>query len=62
MSRVAINKSNVKKQSIAEAAAASTTDWVVAPEITTNANAQDEAYRQNTACLESIGVKEEFVA
>ena len=44
-SNVAIKKSDVKRQSIAEAQAASSTINIVAPEITTNANAQDEADR-----------------
>ena len=57
-SNVAIRKSDVKKQSIAEDEAASSTDNIVAPEITTNADAQDEADRQNTARLAAIGVKE----
>ena len=61
-SNVAIKKSDVKKQLIAEAAEASTTEWLVAPEITTNADAQDESYRQNTARLAEIGVKEAIVA
>ena len=42
-SNVAIRKSDVKKQSIAEAEAASLTENIVAPKITTNANSQDEA-------------------
>ena len=57
-----IKKSNIKKKSIAEAAAASTIDWVAAPEITTNADAQDEADRQNTACLAAIGINEAITA
>ena len=61
-SNVAIPKSNVKKQSIVEAKAASSTDNIVAPEITTNANAQDEADRHNTARLAAIGVKEAIKA
>ena len=61
-SNVAIPKSNVKKQSIVEAKAASSTDNIVAPEITTNANAQDEADRQNTARLVTIGVNEAMAA
>ena len=61
-SNFAIRKSNVKKQSIAEAEAASSTDNIVAPKITTNANAQDEADRQNTARLAAIGVKEAIKA
>ena len=43
---------------IAKATTDSTTDWFVTPEITTNANAQDEADRKNTARLSAIGVKE----
>ena len=57
-SNVAIKKSDVKKQSISEAAAASTTDWVVVLDNTTNVDTQDEAHRQNTDCLTAIGVKE----
>ena len=38
-SNIAIKKSNVKRQSIAKAAAASSTTNIVAPEITTNADA-----------------------
>ena len=41
---------------------ASSTGNIVAPEITTNANAQDEADRQNTARLAKIGVKEAISA
>ena len=48
-SNVAIKKSNVKKLSIAKAAEANTTYWAVAPEITTNADAQDKLDRKNTA-------------
>ena len=59
---VAIKKSNVKRQSIAEAQAASSKINIVAPEITTNANVQDEADRQNTARLAVIGVKEAISA
>ena len=61
-SNVAIKKSDVKRQSIAEARAASSTINVVAPDITTNADAQDEADRQNMAQLASIGVKEAIAA
>ena len=57
-SNVTIRKSDVKKQSIAEAEAASLTDNIVAPKITTNADAQNEANRQNTARLAAIGVNE----
>ena len=42
-SNVAIKKSNVKKESIVEAEAASLTEKIVAPKITTNANSQDKA-------------------
>ena len=45
-SNVAIKKSDVKKHSIAKAAVFSTTDSVVVPEITTNADAQYKADRQ----------------
>ena len=44
-SNVAIKKSDVKRQSIAKAAAASSATNISAPKITTNANAQDEADR-----------------
>ena len=61
-SNVAIKKNDVKKQSIAEAQASSLTGNIVATEITTNADAQDEADRQNTARLVAIGVKEAIAA
>ena len=61
-SNVAIRESNVKKQSIVEAEATSSTDNTVAPKITTNADAQDKADRQNTARLTTIGVKEAMAA
>ena len=61
-SNIAIKKINVKRQSITEAQAASSTINIVAPEITTNANAQDEADRQNTARLLMIGIKESIAA
>ena len=51
-------KNDVKRQSISKAAAARTTDWVFALDIIINANAQDKIYRQNTARLAAIGVKE----
>ena len=54
---VAIKKSNVKRHSIAEAQAASSTINIVAPKITMNADAQDEADSQNTERLAAIGVK-----
>ena len=57
-SNVTIKKSYLKRQSIAKAQAASSTINIIAPEITTNANAQDEANRQNTAQLAAIRVKE----
>ena len=44
-SNVAIKKSDVKRQSIAEAQAASSKINIVAPEITTKADVQDEADR-----------------
>ena len=56
-SNVAIKNSNVKRQSITEAESASSTINIVAPEITTNADAQDEADRQDTAQLAAIRVK-----
>ena len=61
-SNVTIKESNVKRQSIAEEQAASSTINTVAPKITTNANTQDEADRQNTARLTAIGVKEAIAA
>ena len=61
-SNVAIKKSDVKRQLIAEAQAVSSTSNIVAPEITTNANAKDEADRQNTARLAAIGLKEAIAA
>ena len=57
-SNVAIKKSDIKRHSTAEAQASSSTINIVAPEITTNADAQDKADRQNTARLAAIGVKE----
>ena len=44
-SNVAIKKRNVKRQSIAEAQAASSTINIVVPKITKNADAQDKADR-----------------
>ena len=61
-SNIAIKKINVKRQSITEAQAASSTINIVAPEITTNANAQDKADRQNTARILTIGIKESIAA
>ena len=61
-SNVAIKKSNVKRQSIAEAQVASSTSNIVAPEITMNADTQDESDRQNTARLAAIRVKEAISA
>ena len=61
-SNVAIKKSNAKRQSIAEAQAASSTINIVAPKITTNADAQDKADRQNTARLMEIGIKQTIAA
>ena len=61
-SNVAIKKSDVNRQSIAEVQAASSKIIIVAPEITTNADAQDEADRQNTEQLAVIGVKEAIVS
>ena len=45
-SNVAIKKSDVNRQSIAKAQAACLTINIIAPKITMNANAQDEADRQ----------------
>ena len=61
-SNVAIKKSDVKRRSIVEAAAASSTTNIVSPKITTNVNNQDETDRQNTARLAVIGVKEAIAA
>ena len=61
-SNVATKKSNDKKQYIAEVAAASSVTNIVAPKITTNANAQDEVDRHNTARIKAIGIKEGIVA
>ena len=47
---------------IAESQATSLTSNIVAPEITTNADAQDESDRQNTKRLAGIGVKEAIAA
>ena len=55
---IAIKKSDVKRKSIAEAEAASSTINIVAPKIKTNDDAQDESDRQNTAWLAVIGLKE----
>ena len=57
-SNVAIKKSNVKRQFIAKAEAASSTINIFSPEITTNADAQDKAEGQNTERLAEIEVKE----
>ena len=61
-SNVTIKKSDVKRQSTAEAQAASSTINIVAREITTNADAQDKADRQNTARIAAIGVTEAIAA
>ena len=61
-SNVAIKKSDVKRQSIDEAPAANLTINILAPKITTNADAQDKADRQNTARLAAIRVKEAIAA
>ena len=61
-SNVTTNKSDVKRQSISEVQAASSKINIVAPDITTNANAQDEADRQNIARIASIEVKEAILA
>ena len=45
-----------------ESQATSLTSNIVAPEITTNADAQDESDRQNTKRLAGIGVKEAIAA
>ena len=61
-SNVAIKKSNVKRQSISEVQAESSTINIFTPKITTNADAQDKADRQNTARLAAIEVKESIAA
>ena len=61
-SNVTTNKSDVKRQSIAEAQTASSTINIVAPGIKTNIDAQDKADRQNTARLAAIGVKDAIAA
>ena len=61
-SNVAIKKSNVKKKFLTEAQAASSEGNIFAPKIMTNADAQDEADRQNTASLAAISVKEAITA
>ena len=61
-SNVTIKKSDVKRQSIAEAHASSSTINIVAPKITMNVNAQDKADRKNTTQLAAIGVKEAISA
>ena len=61
-SNVAIKKRDVKRKPIAEAAAASSATNIVAPKITTNADAQDEADQQNTARLARISVKKEIAS
>ena len=61
-SNFAIKKSNVTRKSITEAQAAISTINIVVPKITTNADTQDEADRQNTARLATIGVKEAIAA
>ena len=61
-SNVSIKKSDVKRQSIAEAQATSSTINIFTPKITTNADVQYKADRQNTAWLAAIGVKEAISA
>ena len=61
-SNVATKKSDVNKQSIAEAQTASSTGSIIASEITTNTDVQYKADRQNTARLMAIGVKEAISA
>ena len=56
-SNVAIKKSDNKRQLIVKAQATSSTSNIVAPDITTNANAQYKADRKKTARLAAIGVK-----
>ena len=54
-SNVAIKKSNNKRQSIAEVQATSSTSNIFAPEITTNADAQDKADRKKWQGLRRSG-------
>mmetsp|Transcript_19824 Transcript_19824/g.30532 ORF Transcript_19824/g.30532 Transcript_19824/m.30532 type:complete len:318 (+) Transcript_19824:57-1010(+) len=61
-SNIAITKREVLNQSKTEAAQASTADITVAPQITTNSDAQDEAGIQNTARLAAIGTKDGVAA
>ena len=61
-SNVAIKTSDIKRQSIAEAQAASSAINLVALDITTNSDTQDKVDRQNTARTASIGVKEAIAA
>ena len=61
-SNVVTKNSNVKRQSIAEAQATSSKINIVAPKITTNADAQDKADRQNTTWIAAIGVKSSIAA
>ena len=61
-SNISIKKSDVKRQYVAKAQADSSTINIVAPEITTNSNEQDEADRQNSARIAAIGVKEAILA
>ena len=61
-SNVAIKKINVKKQLLAEDQAERSEGNIAAPKILTNADAQDEADRQNTASLAAISVKEAIAA
>ena len=61
-SNVATKKSDVKRQSISKAQAASSTISIIAPEITKNADTQAKADIQNTAWLAAIGVKEAIAA
>jgi ElaB/YqjD/DUF883 family membrane-anchored ribosome-binding protein len=57
-SNVSIKKRDVLSQSKAQAKAASSDANTVAPEITTNADAHEEAHRQNEFRLAAIGIKE----
>lgn len=61
-SNIAITKREVLNQSKTEAEQASTADITVAPQITTNSDAQDEAGIQNTARLAAIGTKDGVAA
>ena len=59
---IKIKKSNVTRLFISEVQAASSKINIVAPEITTNTDAQDEGDRKNTAQITLIELKEAIAA